>query len=59
VHAVAHEATAVIVTCPLIVALTGLGWWQALWLDVALTAVYAAYAYVFHLAFDRLRPVQV
>jgi uncharacterized membrane protein len=58
VHAVAHEATAVIVTCPLIVALTGLGWWQALWLDVALTVVYAAYAYVFHLTFDRLRPVR-
>ncbi len=56
-HALLHEATAVLVTWPLIVALTGLGWMAALWADLGLTAVYAAYAYAFHRAYDRWRPV--
>lgn len=57
VHAVLHEATAVLVTWPLIVAMTDLGWMAALWADLGLTLVYAAYAYGFHLAYDRWRPV--
>ncbi len=59
VHAVLHEATAVLVTWPLIVALTDLGLVEALWADLGLTAVYAAYAYAFHRAYDRWRPVGV
>ena len=42
----------------LIVALTPLGWGRALLADVALTAAYAVHGYVFHLCFDRLRPVK-
>jgi uncharacterized membrane protein len=57
VHAVALEVSAVLVSCPVIVLLTGLSWWDALLLDMALTLVYVGYGYVFHLAFDRLRPV--
>jgi uncharacterized membrane protein len=57
-HAVLHEATAVVVTWPIVVALTDLGWVGALAADVLLTLAYALYAYLFHLAFDRLRPVQ-
>jgi uncharacterized membrane protein len=58
VHALLHEASAVLVTWPLIVALTDLGWSEALVADLALTLTYAAYAYLFHLGFDRLRPVR-
>jgi uncharacterized membrane protein len=57
-HALLHEASAVLVTWPLIVALTDLGWLDALVADLALTLTYAAYAYLFHLGFDRLRPVR-
>ncbi|HEU4408810.1 MAG TPA: PACE efflux transporter [Polyangiaceae bacterium] len=57
-HALAHEATAVLVSCPVIATITGLGWQDALLLDVTLTMTYAAYGYVFHLVFDALRPVR-
>lgn len=56
-HAIGHEATAVVVTWPVIVWLTGLSWWAALLADLALTLVYAAYAYGFHKVYDRWRPV--
>ena len=56
-HAVGLEATVAVLSCPLIMALTGLGWWPALLTDLALSATYAVYAAVFHWAFDRLRPV--
>lgn len=56
-HAVLHELTAMVVSCPVIYAMTPLDWGQALVADLGLTLAYAAYAYVFHLGFDRLRPV--
>lgn len=56
-HALLLETTAVIVTCPVIVGMTGLDWLQALAADLALTLAYTAYAYAFHRVFDRLRPV--
>lgn len=56
-HAVGLEATSALVTWPLIVAVTGLGWLEALVADFGLTLAYALYGYLFHLAFDRLRPV--
>ena len=58
-HALALEASAVIVTWPLVVALTPLSWREALPADIGLTLVYAVYGNVFHLVFDRLRPVRV
>lgn len=57
VHAVGHEATALVVTWPVIVAMTDLSLGAALAADIALTIVYAAYAYGFHRLYDRLRPV--
>jgi uncharacterized membrane protein len=57
-HAVGHEVSAVVFTWPLVVALTSLDWTQALWAEAGLTLVYAAYGYLFHLVFDRLRPVR-
>lgn len=56
-HALLHELTAMVVSCPVIFAMTTLSWGEALLADLGLTAAYAAYAYVFHLGYDRLRPV--
>lgn len=57
-HALGLEISSVIVTTPLIWALTDLGWWQALAVDIGLAAAYAVYGYAFHWAYDRLRPVR-
>jgi uncharacterized membrane protein len=56
-HTIGNESTALIVTWPLIVALTPLPWLQALGAEIGLTVAYALYGYLFHLGFDRLRPV--
>lgn len=58
VHAASHEATTVVVTLPILIWLGGLGVWEALLADLGLTLLYAAYAYVFHLVYDRLRPMR-
>ncbi len=58
VHSIAHELSAVVVSWPLIVALTPFGWPQALAADVGLMLAYAVYGFFFHLGFDRLRPVR-
>jgi uncharacterized membrane protein len=58
-HALAHEASSVIITCPVIYAMSDLGWGGTLAVNLGLTLAYTAYAYVFHLVFDRLRPVQM
>jgi uncharacterized membrane protein len=56
-HALALEGSALVVTWPLIVALTALSWREAFIAEVGLTLAYAAYGYCFHLAFDHFRPV--
>jgi uncharacterized membrane protein len=57
-HALALEGGAVLLTWPIIHALSDLGWLASLGADLALTAAYAVYGYAFHLVFDRLRPVR-
>lgn len=57
-HAVGLEVSSVLATCPIIVWIAGLGWWQALAADIALGLVYAAYGYLYHWLFDHLRPVR-
>jgi uncharacterized membrane protein len=56
-HTIGLETSAVVMTWPLVVAVTKLGWREALFADIGLTLAYVTYGYVFHLAFDRLRPV--
>lgn len=58
VHALSHETTSMLVTLPAIMTLGGHGLWEAVAVDLGLSAFYAAYAYVFHLIYDRLRPVR-
>lgn len=58
-HAISLEVSSIIVTVPLIMWLVGLSFWEAVAVDLALSAVYATYAYVFHLCFDWFYPVKV
>ena len=58
VHAASHEFTSCLVTVPIIMAISSFGFWQALAVDVGLTLLYTAYAYLFHIVFDRFRPVK-
>lgn len=57
VHAISHETTSVLVTTPLIMHISGLALVDALALDLGLTVAYTAYAYLFHMAYDLVRPV--
>ena len=56
-HAVSHETTTIVVTLPMIMAFGGHDFWEALAIDVGLTVFYAAYAYLYFAAYDRLRPI--
>ncbi|MBJ3764293.1 PACE efflux transporter [Maribius pontilimi] len=58
VHAMSHEASAVLLTCPILVWF-GHGLAEALAVNLGLTIAYTAYGYVFHLVYDRLRPVRL
>jgi uncharacterized membrane protein len=58
VHAASTEVTSIIVTTPVIVLAGGFGWWEAVLVDIGLTLFYAAYAYGFHVVFDKLRPMR-
>jgi uncharacterized membrane protein len=46
-----------VVTLPIMLWLGGFSLREALLATAGLTAVYTAYAYAFHLVYDRLRPV--
>ncbi len=56
-HAVSHEGTSAIVTIPVIMLIGGFGFREAVLVDIGLTLVDLAYAYLFHLGYDRWRPV--
>lgn len=58
VHAASLESTTVVVTLPNLIWLGGLTVPEALLADLGLTLLYAGYAYLFHLIYDRLRPVR-
>jgi uncharacterized membrane protein len=58
VHAFSYEISCIFFTLPMFMLLGGLSLTEALLADVGLTLLYVAYAYVFHLAYDRLRPVR-
>ena len=58
VHALSHEGTAVAVSLPIMLVLGGLSLETALTMNIGLTAIYTGYAYVFHCAYDRWRPVR-
>ncbi len=57
-HAVSHEATSLIVTVPLLMVFGGHSLFEAVVVDFGLTALFAVYAYIFNILYDRLRPVR-
>jgi uncharacterized membrane protein len=57
-HAASHEVTSIIASTPVIMWAGGHGFWVALGIDMGLTLGYAAYAYAFYLAYDRLWPMR-
>lgn len=57
VHAVSLELTGTLICVPVLMFLGGHGLWEAVALDLGLTAVFVTYTYVFHAVYDRLRPV--
>lgn len=59
VHATVHEISAILITCPLLMMAGGHSLGSALALNIGLTPTYTAYTYAFHIAHDRLRPVQI
>jgi uncharacterized membrane protein len=56
-HALWLELSSCVATVPIVMAMGSHGFWRALAIDIGLTIFYAVYAYGFHLAYDRLRPV--
>jgi uncharacterized membrane protein len=57
VHALSQEVSSTLVTLPLVMWIGHFDFWQALGVEISLTLFYAAYAYVFHIIYDRARPV--
>lgn len=57
VHALSVEFTSIVISLPMLMIFGGLGFWEAVLVDVGLSLGYALYAYLFHLAFDRFWPV--
>ena len=58
-HALLQELTACAATAPLLLILTGLSIPAIIALNIGLTAFYSVYAYVFYLAYDRVRPLRL
>ena len=56
-HALGFEFTLILMTLPLVIHWTGMGWREALLTDIAVAAAYVAYASVFNLAYDRVFPI--
>ena len=56
-HALGFEFTLILMTLPLVIHWTGMGWREALLTDIAVAAAYVAYAFVFNLAYDRVFPI--
>lgn len=57
VHAAGFEGGLLLVSLPVVMAWTGMGWIEALVADIGLAAAYVVYAYVFNLGYDRVFPV--
>jgi len=56
-HALGFEGGLLLVSLPIIMACTGMGWLEALIADLAIAAAYVVYAFFFNLGYDRLFPI--
>ena len=57
-HALGFEAGLIVLTLPVVVVWTGMGWFVALIADIGLAFTYAVYAFLFHLCYDRCFPIR-
>ena len=56
-HALGFECSLIVLTLPLVMHWTGMGWLEALIADIAVALAYVAYAFVFNLGYDRFFPI--
>lgn len=56
-HAVGFESGLLLVSLPVVMVWTGMGWVEALLADIGLAVAYVVYAYIFNLGYDRVFPV--
>ncbi|MDR2688937.1 MAG: PACE efflux transporter [Azoarcus sp.] len=56
-HACFFEGGLLVLTLPVVMLWTGLGWWPALLADIGLALAYALYALLFHFLYDRWFPI--
>ncbi len=57
-QAASLELSSLVATLPLVMHIGGHGFWTALSVDLGLTLLYVVYGYLFHIAYDTLRPVR-
>ncbi|HRP25047.1 MAG TPA: PACE efflux transporter [Thauera sp.] len=57
-HALGFEGGLLLLTLPVIMWWTGMGWLEALIADIGLAVTYTVYALLFNLGYDRLFPIQ-
>ena len=56
-HALGFELTLLLISLPIIMWWTDMGWLEALLADAGLAIAYTLYAFVFNLGYDRLFPI--
>lgn len=57
-HALGFETGLLMLTLPVIMWWTGMGWLEALIADIGLAITYTAYALLFNMGYDRIFPIQ-
>jgi uncharacterized membrane protein len=57
-HAVLLEITITFIAVPIIMLMSGASIWIAIAADIALSAIFAVYTYIFYFIYDRLRPLR-
>lgn len=57
VHALSLEGSSVMLSTPVLMWAADLAFLEALLIDIGLTLAYAAYAFLFHLGYDAVRPI--
>ena len=59
VHALGFESSLILLTLPIVISWTGMGWREALFADIAVACAYVVYAFFFNLGYDRIFPIEV
>ena len=57
-HATGFEGGLILLSLPIVMAWTGMGWVDALVADTGLALAYVLYAFVFNLGYDRVFPIE-